>query len=126
MGITVGAALKKVAAAILTEPKVLKNAPSAASSTYNIWYMSGSTYQTCINLYSAFSGNLNAYFKLKAPALGAISLTKTTEDGKNLSGWRFGIYSDSACTSLVAAHDHCVLCIVFLYLPFQIDSQQCK
>ena len=26
MGITVGAALKKVAAAILTEPKVLKNA----------------------------------------------------------------------------------------------------
>ena len=76
-------------------------APSAASSTYNIWYMSGS-YQTCINLYSASSGNLNAYFKLKAPALGAISLTKTTEDGKNLSGWRFGIYSDSACTSLVS------------------------
>ena len=77
-------------------------APSAASSTYNIWYMSGSTYQTCISLYSASSGNLNAYFKLKAPALGAISLTKTTEDGKNLSGWRFGIYSDSACTSLVS------------------------
>ena len=79
-----------------------RNAPSAASSTYNIWYMSGSTYQTCINLYSASSGNLNAYFKLKAPALGAISLTKTTEDGKNLSGWRFGIYSNSACTSLVS------------------------
>ena len=77
-------------------------APSAASSTYHIWYMSGSSYQTCINLYSASSGNLNAYFKLKAPALGAISLTKTTEDGKNLSGWRFGIYSDSACTSLVS------------------------
>ena len=77
-------------------------APSAANSTYNIWYMSGSTYQTCINLYSASSGNLNAYFKLKAPALGAISLTKTTEDGKNLSGWRFGIYSNSACTSLVS------------------------
>lgn len=84
------------------DPQEWLDAPSAASSTYNIWYMSGSTYQTCINLYSASSGNLNAYFKLKAPALGAISLTKTTEDGKNLSGWRFGIYSDSACTSLVS------------------------
>ena len=31
-----------------------------------------------------------------------LSLTKTTEDGKNLSGWKFGIYSNSACTSLVS------------------------
>ncbi len=77
-------------------------APSAASSTYNIWYMSGSTYQTCISLYSASSGNINAYFKLKAPDPGAISLTKTTEDGQNLSGWQFGIYSNSACTTLVS------------------------
>ena len=49
-----------------------------------------------------FRSNLNAYFKLKAPAQGTIRLTKTTEDGKNLSGWRFGIYSNSACTSLVS------------------------
>lgn len=76
--------------------------PSAGSSTYNLWYMSGSSYQTTISLASASSGSLNGYFKLKAPALGAISLTKTTEDGKNLSGWRFGIYSNSACTSLVS------------------------
>ena len=27
---------------------------------------------------------------------------KTTEDGQNLSGWRFGIYSNSACTNLVS------------------------
>ena len=33
---------------------------------------------------------------------GNISLTKTTEDGQNLSGWRFGIYSNSACTNLVS------------------------
>lgn len=33
---------------------------------------------------------------------GSISLTKTTEDSKNLSGWQFGIYSDSACTTLVS------------------------
>ena len=76
--------------------------PSAASSTYNIWYMSGSSYQTTVSLASASSGNLNAYFKLKAPDPGTISLTKTTEDGQNLSGWRFGVYSNSACTSLAA------------------------
>ena len=45
---------------------------------------------------------MNAYFKLKAPDPGTISLTKTTEDGKNLSGWQFGIYSNSACTTLVS------------------------
>ena len=33
---------------------------------------------------------------------GGISLTKTTEDGQNLSGWQFGIYSNSACTTLVS------------------------
>lgn len=36
------------------------------------------------------------------PQVGSISLTKSTEDGKNLSGWQFGIYSNSACTSLVS------------------------
>lgn len=76
--------------------------PSAASSTYNLWYMSGSSYQTTVSLASASSGNLNAYFKLKAPDPGTISLTKTTEDGQNLSDWRFGVYTNSACTSLAA------------------------
>lgn len=28
--------------------------------------------------------------------------TKTTEDGKNLSGWQFSIYSNSTCTNLVS------------------------
>ena len=82
--------------------KATKYVPSAANSTYNIWYMSGSSYQTTISLASPSYGNLNAYFKLKAPSLGALSLTKTTEDGKNLEGWKFSIYSDSSCTSLVS------------------------
>ena len=82
--------------------KATRSLPSAASSTYNIWYMSGSSYQTTVSLASASSGNLNAYFKLKAPDPGTISLTKTTEDGQNLSGWRFGVYTNSACTSLAA------------------------
>ena len=79
-----------------------KYVPSAANSTYNIWYMSGSSYQTTISLASASSGSINAYFRLDPPDLGNLSLNKTTEDGKNLANWRFGIYSNSACTSLVA------------------------
>ena len=83
--------------------KATRYLPSASGSSFNLWYMTGSSYQTTISLYKATSSNLNAYFKLKAvPQVGNISLTKTTEDGKNLSGWRFGIYSNSACTSLVS------------------------
>ena len=76
--------------------------PSAPSSSYNIWYMSGSSYQTTISLDNVGSSGLYGYFKIKAPSLGNISLTKTTEDGQNLSGWKFGIYSDAACTNLVS------------------------
>lgn len=100
-----GSTLKITQTGTISESTVFKATrylPSASGSTYNLWYMTGSSYQTTISLCSVSSGNLNAYFKLKAPALGAISLTKTTEDGKNLSGWRFGIYSNSACTSLVS------------------------
>lgn len=44
-----------------------------------------------------------AYFSVNVPPqTGNLSLTKTTEDGKNLSGWQFGIYSDSGCSSLVS------------------------
>ena len=83
--------------------KTARNLPSASDSTYRIWYMSGSSYQTTVSLDTASAGSLNAYFKLKAaPRPGSISLTKTTEDGKNLSGWKFGIYSDHACTKLVS------------------------
>ena len=79
-----------------------KYIPSAANSTYNIYYMSGATYQTTISLYSASTGSLNAYFKLKAPASGALSLKKTTEDNANLAGWKFGFYSNAACTTLLS------------------------
>ena len=83
--------------------KAARNLPSAFDSTYRIWYMSGSSYQTTVSLDTASAGSLNAYFKLKAaPRPGSIRLTKTTEDGKNLSGWKFGIYSDAACTKLVS------------------------
>lgn len=83
--------------------KTARNLPSASDSTYRIWYMSGSSYQTTVSLDTASAGSLNAYFKLKAaPRPGSIRLNKTTEDGENLSGWKFGIYSDPACTKLVS------------------------
>lgn len=83
--------------------KAARNLPSASDSTYRIWYMSGSSYQTTVSLDTASAGSLNAYLKLKAaPRPGSIRLTKTTEDGENLSGWKFGIYSDPACTKLVS------------------------
>ena len=83
--------------------KAARNLPSASDSTYRIWYMSGSSYQTTVSLDTASAGTLNAYFKLKAaPRPGSIRLTKITEDGENLSGWKFGIYSDPACTKLVS------------------------
>lgn len=44
-----------------------------------------------------------AYFYVTTPDLTAsLDLTKTTEDGKNLSGWKFGIYSDSGCSNLIS------------------------
>lgn len=47
--------------------------------------------------------DLPVYFRVKAVNLtGSMKLTKTTEDGKNLSGWQFGIYSDAGCTNLIS------------------------
>lgn len=82
--------------------KATRSLPSAYNSSFNLWYMSGSSYQTTISLASASTGTAYAYFKLDPPDLGSLDITKTLENGENLSGWRFGIYSDSACTSLVS------------------------
>ena len=75
---------------------------SAGNSTVSIYYSASSTYQTCVKLYSPQVETLRAYFKINAPNPGAIALVKTTEDGQNLSGWRFGVYSNAACTTLVS------------------------
>ncbi|MBQ7000319.1 MAG: hypothetical protein IJN67_04640 [Oscillospiraceae bacterium] len=82
--------------------KATRSLPSAYNSTFNLWYMSGSSYQTTISLASASTGTAYAYFKLDPPDLCSLDLTKATEDGENLSGWQFGIYSNSTCTSLVS------------------------
>ena len=79
-----------------------RSLPSAENSTVSIYYSASSTYQTCVKLYSPQVDTLRAYFKINAPDPGAIVLVKTTEDGQNLSGWRFGVYSNAACTTLVS------------------------
>lgn len=79
-----------------------RSLPSAGNSTVSIYYSASSTYQTCVKLYSPQVETLRAYFKINAPDPGAISLVKTTEDGQNLSGWRFSVYSNAACTTLVS------------------------
>ena len=79
-----------------------RSLPSAENSTVSIYYSASSTYQTCVKLYSPQVDTLRAYFKINAPDPGAIALVKTTEDGQNFSGWRFGVYSNAACTTLVS------------------------
>lgn len=79
-----------------------RSLPSAENSTVSIYYSASSTYQTCVKLYSPQVDTLRAYFKINAPDPGAIALVKTTEDGQNLSGWQFSLYSNAACTTLVS------------------------
>ena len=79
-----------------------RSLPSAENSTVSIYYSASSTYQTCVKLYSPQVDTLRAYFRIDAPDPGAIALVKTTEDGQNLSGWRFGVYSNAACSTLVS------------------------
>lgn len=79
-----------------------RSLPSVENSTVSIYYSASSTYQTCVKLYSPQVETLRAYFKINVPNPGAIALVKTTEDGQNLSGWRFGVYSNAACSTLVS------------------------
>lgn len=82
--------------------KATQTLPSAANTTYNLWYMQGGSYQTTISLYSPSTGTANAYFKLDPPASASVAIKKDTEDGLNLAGWQFGLYSNSSCTNLIS------------------------
>ena len=64
-----------------------------------ICYTCSSTNPQKVTVTSGGTTSVSFYNKLNT---GSISLTKTTEDGKNLSSWQFGIYSNSACTTLVS------------------------
>lgn len=76
--------------------------PDAASSLYEVWYNQyDKSKQVCIKVSLPASDPVPAYFKLKA-SNGSLNLKKTTEDGKNLSGWQFNIYADQNCTQLIS------------------------
>lgn len=76
--------------------------PDPGSSLYEVWYNQYDySKQVCIKVSIPASDPVPAYFKLKA-STGSLSLKKTTEDGKNLAGWQFSIYSDQNCTNLLS------------------------
>lgn len=82
-----------------------RNLFSPESSTYSLWYSPYiSSYQTCISLYGKVSGEMKAYFKIKAETKGAIEIIKNTNTGSDLSGWKFDVYKDSACTQLYGTY----------------------
>ena len=82
-----------------------RNLFSPENSTYSLWYSPYlSKYQTCVSLYGKVSGDTKAYFKIKAETKGAIEIIKNTNTGSDLSGWKFDVYKDSACTRLYGTY----------------------
>ena len=79
----------------------VRNIPSVDNSTFSIFYGETSTYQTCINLCSPKHEELYAYFRLKEVS-ATLEIQKSTDDGMNLEGWQFCVYSDIACSDLIS------------------------
>ena len=79
-----------------------KQAPSLDSQVFYVWeYKEQQKLMSCKT--EPVVSPIPAYFYVTAPDLTAsLNLTKTTEDGKNLSGWKFGIYSDGGCSNLIS------------------------
>ena len=76
-----------------------KNVPNLEYQTFYLW-QAGSN-QRLITLEEATSDPVPLYFNVKISA-GDLAIQKNTEDGLNKGGWRFGAYSDAACTNLIA------------------------
>lgn len=79
-----------------------KEMADANNHTYFIWY--NGSYQVMLATPTQPSYDpIPAYFYVTTPELESnLELIKTTEDGKNLSGWQFSIYSDSSCSNLIS------------------------
>lgn len=79
-----------------------RNRVNAQGHPFFVWY--NGSYQVMLGSQADPSyEDLPVYFRVRAVnPTGTMKLVKTTEDGKNLSGWKFGIYSDSGCTNLVS------------------------
>lgn len=62
-------------------------------------YVCSSTNPQKVTIVNGSTASVSFVNKLNT---GRLALTKKTDDGSNLSGWRFGIYSDSGCTALIS------------------------
>lgn len=80
----------------------VKSIPSLDKQVYFVWeHREQQKLMSCKT--DPVYDSLPAYFKITAPnPTGSMKLTKTTEDGKNLAGWQFCIYTDSNCTNLIS------------------------
>lgn len=79
-----------------------KQVPDLDSQVFYVWeYKEQQKLMSCKT--EPANNPMPAYFYVTAPdQTASLNLTKTTEDGKNLSGWKFGIYSDSGCSNLIS------------------------
>ena len=73
--------------------------PTLSDEVFYLWY-----YEDAQNLMSCVTQPTDdpvpAYFKIQTPD-GDLQILKETEDGTNLEGWLFEIYSDAACTNRI-------------------------
>lgn len=74
--------------------KATRYLPSASGSSFNLWYMTGSSYQTTISLCRASSSNLNAYFKVLVKSISrfARNTTECLEAIRELKSLGISIY----------------------------------
>ena len=79
-----------------------RNRVNAQGHPFFVWY--NGSYQVMLGSQADPSyEDLPVYFRVRAVTpTGSLKLVKTTEEGKNLSGWKFGIYSDSSCSNLIS------------------------
>ena len=69
------------------------------NSAVNDQYVCATTNPQKITVIGGTTASVTFTNKIKT---GKFSLVKTTSDGLNLAGWKFGIYSDSGCKTLVS------------------------
>lgn len=79
-----------------------RNRVNAQGHPFFVWY--NGSYQVMLGSQADPSyEDLPVYFRVRAVnPTGSMKLVKTTENGKNLSSWKFGIYSDSGCSNLIS------------------------
>lgn len=79
-----------------------RNRVNTQGHPFFVWY--NGSYQVMLGSQADPSyEDLPVYFRVRAVnPTGSMKLVKATEDGKNLSGWKFGIYSDSGCSNLIS------------------------